>query len=100
MGKENKYVLLSILIMDTCLVYSGILGSFSECQNDFYGYLMNEIIDNIYDDSGGRLRSKVESNRRLINDLGTNPLIQKYRSGRCGLSVHLTPIKRKGKTKR
>ena len=47
--KRINISLFSICIVDTRLVYSGILGSIYECQNEFYGYLVQELIDNTYD---------------------------------------------------
>ena len=57
-------------------------------------------IDNIYDDSGGRSRSEDNPSRRLINNLSTSPLIQNDGLGRYGVSIHLTPTKRKRQDKK
>ena len=45
--------------------------------------------------SRGRLRSEVSPSRRLINDMGTSPLVQNDCSSRCGLLIHLTLTERK-----
>ena len=49
-SKRLNISLLSICIVDTWFAYSGILES-HENQNDFYGYLAEELIDNTYDDN-------------------------------------------------
>ena len=51
-----KFCILSICIVDTWLAHSGILGVNTECQNDFYGCLAEELFDNKYDETGGRSR--------------------------------------------
>ena len=56
---------------------------------------MEELIDNTYDNSGGRPRSKVDTSKRLIIDLGTSPVFQNDGLGTYGLSIHATPTKRK-----
>ena len=48
--------ILSLCIVDTWLAHSGILGVNTECQNDFYGCLAEELFDNKYDETGGRSR--------------------------------------------
>ena len=94
-AKRINISILSICIVDTWLSHSGIIEVNTEWHNDFYGYLTEELIDNSYDETGGRSRSEVIPSRMLINDLGTSPLIQNDVSGRCGLSIYLTPTKRK-----
>ena len=86
--------ILSLCIVDTWLAHSGILGVNTECQNDFYSYLAEELINDIYDETGGISRSKVTPSRRLINDLVTSPLTHNDGSGKYGLSAHMTPTKR------
>ena len=93
-AKRINISILSICILDTWLAYSGILGVNTECQNNFYSYLAEELINDIYDETGGISRSEVTSSRRLINDLGTSPLTHNDGSGRYGLSAHMTPTKR------
>ena len=92
-SKRINISLLSICVVDTWLAYSGILVDKIEKQKDFYGYLAEELINNRYDEIGGRLRSDISSSRKLMNDLATSPLIQNDGSSRCGLSIHLTPTK-------
>ena len=97
-SKRINISLLSICIVDTWLAYTEILQEETECQNDFYSYLAEELIDYRYDEMGGsigRLRSEVSPSRRLINDLGTSSLTENDCSSRCGLSIYLTPTKRK-----
>ena len=97
-SKRINISLLSICIVDSWLAYTGITEDKKEKQKDFYGYLAEELIDNRYDERGGsreRLRSNNSPRRKLMNDLGTSPLIQNDGSSRCGLSIHLTPTKRK-----
>ena len=102
-SKRINISLLSICIVDSWLAYTGITEDKKEKQKDFYGYLAEELIDNRYDERGGsreRLRSNNSPRRKLMNDLGTSPLIQNDGSSRCGLSIHLTPTKRKRKDKK
>ena len=56
---------------------------------------MEELIDNTCNNSGGRPRSKVDTSKRLIINLGTRPVLQNDGLGTCGLSIHVTPTKRK-----
>ena len=67
--------LLSICIVDTWFAYSGILET-HECQNNFYGYLAEEIVDNRYDYNRRINRSVGDPRRRIINDLELSPLIK------------------------
>ena len=60
--------LLSICIVDTWFVYSDIL-EVHESQNDFYGYLAEELIDNTHDDNRRINRSVEDSRGRITNDL-------------------------------
>ena len=64
-------------------------------QNDFYGYLAEELIDNMYDDNRCVNMTVGDTRRRLNIDLELSPLIKNDGSGRCGVSIHLTPTKRK-----
>ena len=61
-----------------------------ESQNKIYGYFAQELIDNTHDDS--RRSSRTVGNPRRMN---SSPLIKNDGSGRCGLSIYLTPTKRK-----
>ena len=45
------------------------------------------------------MRSNISPSKKLMNDLGTSLLIQNDGLSRCGLSIHLTPTKRKRKDK-
>ena len=68
-SKRINISLFSICIVDTWFAYTGILQEGTECQNDFYGYLVKELSDNRYDEmvgSRGRLRSEDSPSRRLI----------------------------------
>ena len=101
--EENNISLLSICIVDIWIAYTGIRQDKTEKLKDFYGYLAEELIDNRHDEIGGsrgRLRSNISPSRKLMNDLGTSPLIQNDGSSRCGLSIHLTPTKQKRKDKK
>ena len=86
--------LLSMCIVDTWFANSDILET-HENQNDLYGYLAEELIDNTYDDNRSVNRTVGDPRRRLNIDLELSPLIKNDGSGRCGLSIHLTPTKRK-----
>ena len=66
-----------------------------ESQNKFYGYFAQELIDNTHDDSRRSSRRVGNPRRKIINDLNSSPLINNDGSGRCGLSIYLTPTKRK-----
>ena len=94
-SKRINTSLLSICIVDVWFAYSSVLDSNCESSNDFYGYLAEELIDNTNDKNGGRSRLVGNSRRTIINDLDLSPLIKNDGSGRCGLSIHLRPIKRK-----
>lgn len=59
--------------------------------------MSEELIDDTHDDSRGRRRSDGDPRRRMLNDLISSPLIKSDISGSCGLSIHLTPTKRKRK---
>ena len=80
--------------MDTWFAYSGISET-HERQNDFYGYLVEKLIDHTYDDNRRINRSVGDPRRRIINDLELSPLIKNDGSDKCELSVHLTHTKRK-----
>ena len=75
-SKRLNISLLSICIVDTWFAYSGILES-HENQNDFYGYLAEELIDNTYDDNRCVNRTVGDTRRRLNIDLEKSPLIKK-----------------------
>ena len=66
-----------------------------ESQNEIYGYFAQELIDNTHDDSRRSSRRVGNPRRKIINDLNSSPLINNDGSGRCGLSIYLTPTKRK-----
>ena len=54
---------------------------------------MEELINNSFDETGGRSRWKVTPCGRLINDLGTS--IQNDGTGKYEFTIHLTPTKQK-----
>ena len=93
-SKRLNISLLSICIADTWFTYSGVL-ELHENQNDFHGYLTEELIDNTYDDNRGVNRSVVETRRKLNIDLKLSSLIKNDGTCRCELSIHLTHTKRK-----
>ena len=93
-SKRLNITLLSMCIVDTWFAYSGVLES-HENQNDFYGHLAEELIDNSYDDNRGVNWPVCETRRKLNIDLELSPLIKNDGSGRYGLSIHFTPTKRK-----
>ena len=80
--------------MDTWFTYSGILET-NKNQNNCYGYLTEELIDNTYDDDRRVNRSVRDPIQKLNIDLQLSLPIKNDGSGRCGLSIHLTPRKRK-----
>ena len=93
-SKRLNMSLLSICIVDTWFAYSSILET-HENQNDFYEYLAEELIENIYDDNRSVNRTLGDPRRRLNIDLELSPRTKNDGSGRCGLSIHLTATKRK-----
>ena len=80
-----------MVAVDSWLVYKQATKS-QEDQRDFYSMLAEELIDNRYDHGLTGTRS---------NENGLTPEIidQRTGAGRAGLSVHLTPSKRKRKTR-
>ena len=60
--------LLSMCIVDTWFANSDILET-HENQNDLYGYLAEELIDNTYDDNRSVNRTVGDPRRRLNIDL-------------------------------
>ena len=65
---------------------------------DFYNYLAEEIIDNIYNrfmiqSEDGRRRTIVDSDDETVDD--DNPLFG-WNNGapRCGIAIHVTPLRR------
>ena len=67
--------LLSMCIVDTWFANSDILET-HENQNDLYGYLAEELIDNTYDDNRSVNRTVGDPRRRLNIDLELSPLIK------------------------
>ena len=61
--------------MDTWFAYSGISET-HERQNDFYGYLVEKLIDHTYDDNRRINRPFGDPRRRIINDLELSLLIK------------------------
>lgn len=86
--------LFGMMIVDTWLVFKGATCS-SESQQDFYTYLAEELIDNTYDQVGGasstRTRSSTTTSPEIVN--------KATGAGKSGIYTHLTPTKRKRKTK-
>ena len=94
--------LLSMVIVDTWLAYSQCIlqGDEVESQDEFYGYLAEELIDNSYDTTGTRGRQGCgvggQSSAR-----GWDSTLVDRRTGmtRCGTDLHLTPTKRRRRSR-
>jgi len=87
--------LLAMMVVDTWLVYNGATAT-TESQQDFYTSLSEELIDNIYDQVGGTLVARMQS-----EGVNHSPDLVDRRTGagRSGIMAHLTPTKKKRKTK-
>ena len=93
-SKRFNMSLLGICIVDTWLAYSQVTQNKHEIQSEFYSFLAEELIDNRVDEGvRGRVR------RRHTQDTfdEASPVIAADGTLRCGVSVHLTPTKRKRK---
>ena len=92
--KRFNMSVFSMCVVDTWLAYNLITQQVTETQHAFYMSLAEELIDNKYDDAGSA-RNVV---RNPLEVMGS-PLMAKDGTSRCGLSVHVTPTKRKRKRK-
>ena len=104
LGIENKLVtqswsmrvnltILSMIVVDTWLAYKQCRSKQVENQKSFYTLLAEELIDNILDAVNPRDRSSTPRRAefaQLLFDRTGDP--------RAGVSVHLTPTKRKKQT--
>ena len=84
--------ILGMVIVDSWLVWKQIRnlgdgGSAEEGQKDFYTYLAEELIDNTYDVSGLRSRSRDSPEGEYVRASGGRP--------RSAAGIHLTPTKKR-----
>ena len=85
---------LGICIVDTWLAYTQVTQNKHEIQSEFYSFLAEELIDNRVDEGiRGRLRTRHTHDR--FDE--ASPVIAADGTLGCGVSVHLTPTKRKRK---
>jgi hypothetical protein len=81
---------LGICIVDTWLIYKGCLGERCDLeQRKFYSVLAEQLIENQYDYYGIRPRQSVAQDSEAYE----------HGQPRIGIDAHLTPTKRKRKTK-
>ena len=92
-SKRLNMSLVGICIVDAWLAYSQVTQFKQEIQSEFYSFLAEELIDNRVDE-GVRGRVRRRSTHQHTFD-GTSPVIATDGTLRCGVSVHLTPTKRK-----
>ena len=87
-------------VVDVWLAYQGITST-SYTQADFYNCLAEEMINNTYyrfmiRSAEGRIRTIVESDDETFDD--DNPLFGRINGApRCGISLHVTPTKKRNK---
>ena len=87
-------------VVDVWLSYQGIIGT-TETQSDFHNCFVEEMIDNTYDrfmmqSAEGRRRNIVDYDDKTFDD--DNILfIQINGAPRCGISLRVTPTKKKRK---
>ena len=101
----SKRFNLSVFAMDMVnvwLAYQGITGT-EDTQAYFYNYLTEEMLDNMYDrfmmrSAEGRRRNIVDSDDETFNY--DNTLFGWINGApRCGISLHVTPTKKRSKTR-
>lgn len=94
-SKRVGFSLFGMCVVDTWLAYSQVTGLQGETQSQFYTYLAEELIDNTYDatgNGGGRhRRSPGDHSPELINHATGG--------GRAGVHAHLSPTRKRRKTK-
>lgn len=96
-SKRVNMTLLGITIVDTWLAWSQATGS--KCtQSEFYNDLAEELIDNNYDRVGGT-GSRQQPTGSENSPLTQNLINPRTGSVRAGISIHLTPTKKKRKRK-
>ena len=99
-SKRFNLSVFAMNVVDVWLAYQGIPGA-ADNQADFYNYIAEEMIDNTSDkfmmrSAEGRRRNIVDSDDETFDD--DNPLFGCINgSPRCGISLHVTPTKKRGK---
>ena len=85
----------SMIVVDTWLVYSQATGS-TELQSEFYVRLAEELIDNNIDSRPQQRRNSGEDGSDSNDE---SPVMMRTGRVRAGVSCHLTPTKRRCRTR-